>query len=60
MIDLALEEGIDDSFIKPDIEIGEQYVARWDCGSEYSIKVFLINKDFEKQDEFKFKDRFGQ
>jgi len=63
LIDLALEEGIDDSFIKnmkPDIEIGEQYVARWDCGSEYAIKVFLINKDFEKKDEFKFKDRFDQ
>jgi len=66
IIDLNLqEEGgkINDSFMenmKPDIEIGEHYVARNDCCSYYCLKVYLISKNFEILNKFIFTETFDQ
>ena len=62
LIDL-LSVGVDETFMKnvrPSISVGEHYSARFDCGSEYHLNVFLIDKKFEIVDEFLFNDSFPQ
>uniref|UniRef100_UPI0037E84519 F-box only protein 6-like n=1 Tax=Semicossyphus pulcher TaxID=241346 RepID=UPI0037E84519 len=46
MIDLTVE-GYNPSFMdhfQPDIKISDWYAPRWDCGSEYEIRVELLNQ----------------
>ena len=42
--------------IKPKIEIKENYGARFDCGSKYSLKVLLVDSEFKERDKFEFED----
>ena len=62
IIDL-LSEGINEYFMekyKPDIEVGEHFTARNDCGSIYHLAVYLINECFEVLDEYSYEERFQQ
>ena len=40
----------------PKIEIKENYAARRDCGSIYSLKCFLVSSDYKVVDKFIFED----
>lgn len=46
--------------IKCKIEISDSYAPRWDCGSKYGILVCLLDKNFNKLDEFQFNETFPQ
>lgn len=48
------------SRIKPKIEISENYGARFDCGSRYTLKVFLVDSEFKKRDKYVFEDTMPQ
>ena len=48
---------LDENFvenIQPKVEIQEFYTARRDCGSEYFLKVFIVNSKFEIIDSFNY------
>ena len=49
VIDLD-SQGVNEAFFnkyKPNIEVGENYVARNDCGSIYYLNVYLLNSYFQ-------------
>jgi len=62
LIDLA-GFGIDEAFmknVKPSIEVGENYTARFDCGCQYHLRVYLIDSKFELIDNLSFDDTLLQ
>jgi hypothetical protein len=46
--------------IEPKIRIFENYAARFDCGSSYKLVVKLLDKNYEKIDEFIYEDTIQQ
>ena len=46
--------------IVPTVQIFENYAARFDCGSNYKLIVKLLDKNFEKIDEFTHEDTIQQ
>lgn len=42
------------------LSINESYSARWDCGSEYKLAVFVLDEKFNLVEKFAFEDEFPQ
>ncbi len=46
--------------LAPEIEVKENYTERFDCASEYGLKVYLVGSDFTVKDKFVFSETMPQ
>ena len=58
MIDFQHEDLIEK--LAPEIEVKENYTERFDCASEYGLKVYLVGSDFTVKDKFVFSETMPQ